>query len=66
MKNTSTIFEIYQQLSVLLHHEFPHLYDEEEDKILEDSHDVTAVICAQFNGEGDCYAFDILKLQPVL
>jgi hypothetical protein len=42
------------------------LYDEEEDKILEDSHDVTAVICAQFDGEGDCYAFDILKLQPVL
>jgi hypothetical protein len=51
---------------VLLHHEFPHYYDEEEDQILEDSHDVTAVICAQFNGEGDCYVFDILKLQPVL
>jgi hypothetical protein len=51
---------------VLLYHEFPHLYDEEEDKILEDSHDVTAVICAHFNGDGDCYAFDILKLQPVL
>jgi hypothetical protein len=51
---------------VLLHHEFPHVYDEEEDKILDDSHDVTAVICAHFNGDGDCYVFDILKLQPVL
>ena len=51
---------------VLLHHEFPHVYDEEENKILEDSHDVTAVIRAQFNGKGECYVFDILKLQPVL
>jgi hypothetical protein len=51
---------------VLLHHEFPHYYDEEEDRILDDSHDVTAVIRAQFDGKGDCYAFDILKLRPVL
>ncbi|MBU7017845.1 MAG: hypothetical protein HXS44_10065 [Theionarchaea archaeon] len=50
---------------VLLHHEFPHYYDEEKDRILKDSHDITAVIRAQFNFKGDCCVFDILKLQKV-
>ena len=50
---------------VLLYHEFPHYYDEEEDKILKDSHDVIAVIRAQFSSKGDCYVFDILKLRRV-
>ena len=50
---------------VLLYHEFPHYFDEEEDKILKVSHDVIAVIRAQFSRKGDCYAFDILELRRV-
>lgn len=44
--------------------DFYHLYDEEEDKALEEPHDLIAVVKVAFDRLGTCTAFDIVEIHP--
>lgn len=49
---------------VTLKHEFPHFRDAEDDVALEFSHDLVAVIEAEFDSRGECVSFTILEILP--
>ena len=43
---------------------FSHYYDEEEDRIMENPHELTAVIKAEFDDTGTCTAFYVVEIRP--
>jgi hypothetical protein len=49
---------------VLIRHEFSHFYDEEEDCAMDDPHDLLSIIEAEFDGDGECIAFSLVKVYP--
>ena len=44
--------------------DFYHVYDEEEDTMLEESHELTATVKVAFDKSGKCTAFDIVDVRP--
>ncbi|MGC1120838.1 MAG: hypothetical protein WBA22_07065 [Candidatus Methanofastidiosia archaeon] len=49
---------------VLIRHKFSHFYDEEEDCAMDDPHDLLSIIGAEFDGDGECIAFSLVKVYP--
>jgi hypothetical protein len=51
---------------VLIRHKFSHFYDEEKDCAMDDPHDLLSIIEAEFDGDGECIAFSLVKVYPAL
>lgn len=49
---------------VLIRHKFSHFYDEEKDCTMDDPHDLLSIIEAEFDGDGECIAFSLVKIYP--
>lgn len=49
---------------VLIRHVFSHFYDEEKDCTMDDPHDLLSIIQAEFDGDGECIAFSLVKVYP--
>jgi hypothetical protein len=47
---------------ITIEHTFDHFFNEEEDCIRNDPHTLGSIIEAEFDGEGECIAFSVLKI----
>ncbi|MBU7012123.1 MAG: hypothetical protein HXS46_15670 [Theionarchaea archaeon] len=47
-----------------LEHPFDHYYNEEEDHIMDEPHNLMAVIEAEFDGSKKCTAFCVVQVYP--
>ena len=50
--------------NTVLECDFYHFYDEEEDRVLEEPHELVAVVNVAFDKLGTCTAFDIIEIHP--
>ncbi len=50
--------------ATVLECDFYHVYDEEEETMLEEPHDLTATVNVAFDKSGKCTAFDITEVRP--
>jgi len=50
--------------TVILEHPFDHYYNEEEDHIIDEPHNLMAVIEAEFDGSKKCTAFCVVQVYP--
>ncbi len=50
--------------TVILEHSFNHYYNEEEDHVMDEPHNLRAVIEAEFDNSKKCTAFCVVRVYP--
>jgi hypothetical protein len=49
---------------VLIEHQFTHFYNEEEDNVMDEPHELVAVIACEFDDSRECTAFTVIRVYP--